>query len=113
MFNTNFLGTLPFSDLTVQIALAATTELTYTVPGTTADLYRCEFSWAYNASVWVGYNTTASVPPAGAITTSSNESLEFRPGIRYVRGGDVLHFISDSIVTNGGFSLLKLPSPSQ
>lgn len=110
IFNTNFLGTLPFSDQTYQVALAANTELTVTIPGTNANLYRCEFSYSYDADVWVGFNTTAVVPPAGAITTVTNESLELRPSVRYVRGGDVLSFISSSIVGDAGFSLLALPS---
>lgn len=110
MFVSSFNGTLPFSDISVQVALAATTELTYTVPGDNNVQYRCEFSYPYNANVWVGYNTTATVPPAGAVTVTSNEKLELRPDVRYVRGGDVLSFISDSLVTNMGLSLLTLPA---
>lgn len=109
-FSTNFLETLPFSDQTVQVALAANTALTYTIPGTNADQYRCEFSYAYDANVWVGYNTTAVVAVAGTVTTSSNSSIVLRPKIKYVRGGDVLSFISGSIVSNMGFELLVLPS---
>ena len=110
-YNSNFEGTLPFSDQTGRIALAANTALPYTIPGTSADQYRMEFSWPYNANVYVGYNTTAVVPVAGAITTSSNISIELRPKVRYVRGGDVLSFVSSSLVTDGSFSLLQLPSP--
>lgn len=109
-FNTHFLKCLPFSDLTVQVALAASTALTYTIPGDSSIQYRCEFSYAYDANVWVGFNTTAVVPSAGAVTTSSNSSLVLRPTIKYVRGGDVLSFISGSLVSNMGFELLVLPS---
>ena len=109
-FNTSYLDSLPFSDQTVQVALAANTALTYTIPGDKTNQYRCEFSWAYNANVWVGFNTTAVVPPAGAVTTVSNNSLVLRPKVKYVRGGDVLSFISDSLAANGGFELLVLPS---
>ena len=114
-FNCGYERTFPFSDITVQVALAANTALTYTVPGTADMRYRCKFAFPYNANVWVGYNTTPIVPPAGAVTTVANESVELNPGqydeARYVRGGDVLSFISDSIVTNAGLSLLELPSP--
>jgi hypothetical protein len=110
-FNTNYLEALPFSDQTVQVALAASTALTYTIPGTTADLYRCEFSYAYDANVWVGFNTTAVVPVAGTVTTTSNTSIVLRPKIKFVRGGDVLSFISGSVVSNMGFELLVLPNP--
>lgn len=109
-FSTNFLETLPFSDHAVQVGLAANTALPYTIPGTDAAQYRCEFSYAYDANVWVGYNTTAVVPVAGTVTTSSNSSIVLRPKIKYVRGGDVLSFISGSIVSNMGFELLLLPS---
>lgn len=109
-FNTNFLDTLPFSDQTVQVALAANTALPYTIPGDSNAQYRCEFSYAYDANVWVGYNTTAVVPVAGAVTTSSNSSIVLRPKIKYVRGGDVLSFISGSLASNMGFELLLLPS---
>ena len=109
-FSTSYLNALPFSDQTVQVALAANTALPYTIPGTSADQYRCEFSYAHDANVWVGYNTTAVVAPAGAVTTSSNSSITLNPKIKYVRGGDVLSFISGSIVSNMGFELLVLPS---
>lgn len=109
-FNTNYLECLPFSDQTVQVALAASTALTYTIPGDNSIQYRCEFSYANNANVWVGYNTTAIVAPAGAVTTTSNKSIVLNPKIKYVRGGDVLSFISDSIVSNVGMELLVLPS---
>lgn len=109
-FNTNYLGCLPFSDQTVRVALAANAALPYTIPGDSSVQYRCEFSYADDANVWVGYNTTAIVPVAAAITTTSNTSIVLNPKIKYVRGGDVLSFISDSIVSNMGFELLLLPS---
>ena len=109
-FSTNFLDCLPFSDQTVQVGLAANTALPYTIPGDSSVQYRCEFSYANDANVWVGYNTTAVVPVAGTVTTTSNSSVVLRPKIKYVRGGDVLSFISGSIVSNMGFELLLLPS---
>lgn len=105
-FNTKYLGALPFSDTTVQIGLAATTALPYTIPGTSAQIYRAEFKWPYNASVWVGLNKTAILPIAATATASGN--LEMNPDIRYVKGGDVLSFISDSLVTNASLSLLEI-----
>jgi hypothetical protein len=103
-------NTVPFSDVSPTIALAASTELTYTVPGNTSSRYRVNFSWAYNANVWVCVNGTAAVPTPGTIDTASR--CEYRPGSdgsgRYVKGGDVIHFISDAI-TAGGFSLFLLP----
>lgn len=109
-FNTNYLECLPFSDQSVQVALAANTALPYTIPGDSSVQYRCQFSYAYDANVWVGYNTAAVVPIAGAVTTASNTSIVFRPDVKYVRGGDILSFISGSIVSNIGLELLLLPS---
>lgn len=113
-YNANFERTFPWSDLNVQIALAANTAITYTVPGNSSMEYRAIFSYAYDSNIWVGYNTTAVVPIAGAATVTSNSKIELNPGkygdARYVRGGDVLSFISGSIVSNAGMSLLQLPS---
>ena len=113
-YNESYNGTFPFSDTTVQIALAANTALTYTIPGDNTIRYRCEFSYADSTNVWVGYNATATVPVAGAVTTVTNTSIELNPGrygqARYVRGGDVLSFISGAVVSNMGFSLLQLPN---
>ncbi len=114
VYNKNFLATLPFSDLCIQIALAANTALSYTIPGNNSMVYRAEFSFADSSNVWVAYNQTAIVPVAGSIVHTANSSIELNPGrygqARYVRGGDVLSFISDSIVANAGVSFLQLPS---
>ena len=106
-YNSNFLGALPFSDTTAQLDLAASTALTYTVPGASNKQYRIEFSFNPTTNVWVGYNVTATVPTAGTLT--SNHNIERNPGIRYARGGDVLSFISDAHITGAGFSLLEVP----
>jgi hypothetical protein len=107
-YNNSFDNTTPFSDTASNMALAANTELTYTVPGTGNKKYKAEFSWPYNANVWVSINETAVVPTPGTIVTSAR--CELRPTYRYVVGGDVLHFISSSIVTDAGFRLLQLPN---
>lgn len=99
---------IPFSDITIQLALAANTELTYTVPGANSISYRAEFSWNNDDSVWVGYNIAAATPSAGTI--SQNNRVERNPLIKFVRGGDILHFKSNAIVTNAGLSLLQLAS---
>ncbi len=111
-YNSNFEECFPFSDQTAEIALAAATALPYTIPGANTDQYRCEFSVPYNANVWVGYNITATFPaPATTASTNRIERINNTKYVRYVRGGDVLSFISDAIVTNVGLSLLQLPSP--
>ena len=106
-FASNFNGCLPFSDMAVSFGLTANTELTYTIPGDNTKTYRCEFAWPYNANVHVGYNVTATTPSLNAVAQTPN--IELRPSVRYVRGGDVLHFKSIADVTDAGFSLLQLP----
>lgn len=101
-------GTVPFSDITVQLSLLANTGLTYTVPGPNSISYRAEFSWNDDESVWVGYNITPTVPSSGTITQTN--SVERNPKIKFVRGGDVLTFISRDITADSGFSLLQLAS---
>lgn len=106
-YNTSSERTFPFSNMAVQLALAANTELTYTIPGDNSATYRCEFSYAYNANVWVGFNATSTTPVAGTVAESPN--VELNPEVRFVRGADVLHFKSNATVTDAGFSLLRLP----
>lgn len=115
-FNCNYEKTFPFSDISVQIALGANAVLTYTIPGDPSMRYRCKFAFPESANVWVGYNTTPIVPLVTAVTTITNQKVELNPGkydgeARFVNGGDILSFISDSIVTNTGLTLLELPSP--
>ncbi len=107
-YNSSFDGTTPFSDVAGNMALAANTELTYTVPGDSSKKYKVEFSWPYNANVWVALNQTAVVPSAGTLLGTAR--CELRPEARYVVGGDELHFISNAIVTDAGFRLLQLPN---
>jgi len=109
MFNTGNLHTLPFSDTAPQFALAASTVLTYTVPGTSAHAYRCEFKLPSGSAVYVGYNSTPTLPTAGTISTGTRCELLTGGEARFVRGGDILSFISATIVTNGGLNLLTLP----
>lgn len=108
-YNSSFNGTYPFSDTAPQFSLAANVELTYTVPGTSVDLYRVEFSVPYNANIWIGYNATATSPTPATMSSSTRVELMRSGMARYVKGGDVLHFVSNAIVTDAGFSLLKLP----
>ncbi len=101
-------GAMPFSDTGTGINLAANTELTYTVPGTSNDQYVCQFAWAYNANVYVAINQTPVLPAAGALGAGYNQEL--RPVSKFVRGGDVLHFLSVSAAADNSLSLYSLPA---
>jgi|SRR6185437_732392 len=111
-YSNSYANSFPFADRTVQFGLTALTALSYTVPGDSSHQYRAKFSFADDSKVWVGYNVTATLPTIGTLT--QNSSIELNPGkydgdARYVRGGDVLSFISTAQVTDVGISLLELP----
>lgn len=99
--------TQPFSNQTAQFGLAASTALTYTVPGTDRITYNAVFKFSPAASVWVGHNVTATLPISNTIT--SNSGIVLNPQSKYVRGGDTLSFQSSSIVADVGIELFTLP----
>lgn len=104
-YNASFNNTTPFTD-TASFALAASTELTYTIPGDSSMRYKAVFSYPYNANVYVALNQTAVIATPGTIATSTSV---LRPESKYVKGGDVVHFISDSLVSSGSMELFLLP----
>lgn len=106
-YNANFNVTIPFSDTTAQIALAAGVEQTYTVPGNNTQKYQMIFEYNQMANVYVGYNVTATSPSAG--TKNMTNNLEFRPDKRFVLGGDVIHFVTPDTSAYIGISLRSLP----
>jgi hypothetical protein len=110
LFNSSFNGAQPFSDLAPQFSLAANVELTFTVPGSSAVRYRIEFACPYNANIWIGYNVTATSPTPATMSSGTRVELMRSGMARFVKGGDVLHFTSNSIVTDAGMSLLQLPA---
>ena len=104
-YSSSFEGTTPFTDTNSNFNLAANTGLSYTVPGDSSLRYRAKFSYTANANVWVSNNGTAVTPVAG--TQNSIVIQEFRPDIKYVKGGDVLNLISsDTAGAQVGVSLL-------
>lgn len=111
-YSTNYNLTIPFSDACAQVSLTTGVEQTYTVPGTSAQLYSARFTYAANSNVFVRLNGTAATP--GANTVGLVSETEFRPGCdgsqRYVKGGDVLHFITPDATAYVGVRLMSLPS---
>lgn len=108
VYYNNYVDTTNFSDVTPRMALRAGAPLSYTVPGTSAQSYQAIFSFTADANVFVGYNTTATVPVQDEVTTGG--SLEFRPIKRFVKGGDVLSFVTPDPIAYIGFSLRSLPN---
>jgi len=105
-YNSNYDGTIPFSDVVYQVALAANTDDTITIPGTAVTQYQALFSYTSTSNVFVRNNDIAGVPAGGTIGTEQYN--EFRPDKRYVRGGDVLHLITPDATAYVGVSLRQL-----
>lgn len=105
-WNANYIETIPFSDTDVQVACTVNAEQTYTVPGTDIMQYQAFFEYASNSNVFVCKNATPVVPAGGSVGTQPYN--EFKPLKRYVRGGDVLHFITPDTIAYIGVSLRQL-----
>ncbi len=106
-YNANYLETMPFSDTCVQVHGAANTEQTFTVPGVDTMQYQAYFAYTATSNVFVRLNSAPTSPVLGTTTTQAYSV--FRPKKRYVRGGDVLHFITpDAAGAYVGVSLRKL-----
>jgi hypothetical protein len=97
---------MPFSDTAVQVNCAANTEETFTVPGVETDQYQAYFEYASNSNVFICKNSTPTIPASGTVGTQQYN--EFKPKKRYVRGGDVIHFITPDTNAYIGVSLRKL-----
>ena len=108
IYNSQYQNCFPFSDKAPSVALAANTPLSYTVPGAATTKYRAEFHFNYTSNVYIALNSTAAVPTAGTISASSVST--YRPNVRYVKGGDVLSFVTSDTTAQFGFDLLVLPS---
>lgn len=103
----NFGKTIPFSFNSPCMMLAQNTQLAYTVPGNSSQVFKAIFSFNANSNVFVAYNSTAAVPPSG--TAVSTGRMEFKPDERYVNGGDVLNFITPDTNAYCGVALSILP----
>ncbi len=105
-YNANYIETMPFSDTCLQLNLAASTAQSWTVPGTSNQFFQAYFEYASNSNVFVCNNGVATAPGGGAHTTQQYN--EFKPKKRYVRGGDVLSFLTPDTTAYMGVSLRQL-----
>ena len=106
LYNANYIETMPFSDTCVQVNCAANTEETFTVPGTSEQQYQAYFEYTQNSNVFICKNGTPTIPASGTVGTQQYN--EFKPKKRYVRGGDILHFITPDTNAYIGVSLRQL-----
>lgn len=105
-YNSNYIETMPFSDTAVQVGLGANVEQTFTVPGTDTMQYQAYFEYISTSNIFVRLNNTPAIPTSGTVATEQYN--EFRPKKRYVKGGDVLHFITSDASAYVGVSLRQL-----
>ncbi len=105
-YNENYLETMPFSDTCAQINCAANVSESFTVPGNSTQKFQAYFEYASNSNVFVRLNATPTIPAGGTVGTQQYN--EFKPKKRYVRGGDVIHFITPDTNAYIGISLRQL-----
>jgi hypothetical protein len=105
-YNENYDGTMPFSDNCAQVGMSANSAQTVTVPGTSMMQYQALFSYNSTENVYVGLNATPTISVPGSVGTQAYS--EFRPEKRYVKGGDVLHFITPDTTAYCGVSFRQL-----
>lgn len=107
-YNNNYDGTTPFSDTCTQFALSVGTEQTYTIPGTDTNAYVAYFGYNSTSNIYVRLNGTAASPAPGASSSTPNQAL--RPLKRFVKGGDILHFITPDATAQCSVELMSLRS---
>lgn len=105
-YNANYIETMPFSDTCAQVACTINSEQTWTVPGTSLMQYQAYFEYNSISNVFICKNATPTIPANGSVGTQPYN--EFRPKKRYVKGGDVLHFITPDALAYVGVSLRQL-----
>jgi len=101
----NYNDTTNFSDTTTRIALTSGSTVTYTVPGLATDNLQVIFTLTDDSTLFVGYNKTATVPAANSVTSDQFIELMKNGFKRFVRGGDVLSFVTPDPIVYVGISL--------
>lgn len=105
-YNSNYHETMPFSDTCAQVNCAANVERTFTVPGTSTQQFQALFEYISTSNVFIRLNATPAIPASSTVGTEQYN--EFKPVKRYVRGGDVIHFITPDASAYIGVSLRQL-----
>lgn len=111
-YSSNYEQTIPLSDVCAQIHLTANVGQQFVVPGVDTIKYSVLFSYISTSNVFVCNNAAPVIPAAN--TVGVQQYNEFRPGEdsvtkRYVKGGDVLHFITPDATAYVGIRLMQLP----
>ena len=96
---------LPFAVDNYNATIVANTDATLTTPSY-APHYVAIFSYQQGGSVWVAANATAA-KPVGATFASTTSTLN--PTARYVKAGDVIHFLTGDTSAMVGVTFYALP----
>jgi hypothetical protein len=96
---------IPFTNVAKSALLATGVEQHFTVPSD-YPYWIAIFGFMPGSSVWVANNDTAAAP-SGAFSDSTSE---LNPAARYVKGGDVLSFITAD-VTSAEINVLLYVAP--
>jgi hypothetical protein len=102
----NYNDTLNFSDVTPRITLQAGASVSVTVPGVATNNLQVKFDYSPDAIVYVGYNEDVTVPAPGVVTTG--RFSELLPEQRFVKGGDVLYFVTPDPIAYIGIAYKSL-----
>lgn len=108
-FNSNFDETTPFSDVSYPIHLTANNVRTITIPGTDTTQYSATFSVNMTSNVFSRLNAVPTVPAANTSALQPYQEMVIDGQKHFVRGGDVLQFITPDANAYGSVSLMQLP----
>jgi hypothetical protein len=112
LYNSNYDRTVPVSDVCAQVHLTTGVVQTYTVPGAATQYYSGRFTYISTSNVFIRINAVPTVP--GPDSVGVEPYNEFRPGDdgsqRYLKGGDVVQFVTPDAAAYVGLSIRAIPS---
>ena len=97
---------LPFSIDKYNATITTNTDTTVTVPSYSPH-YVAIFTFQSGSGVWVANNATAAKPVGSTFAATTSE---LNPVARYVKAGDVLHFLTGDTSAMVGVVFYALPS---
>lgn len=106
-YHNNYIDTTNFSDTTSRMTLTTGVAQTVTVPGDSSNKLQAIFGYASDSEIMVGYNEAPTVPANDTVIDTGR--VEVNPIKRFVKGGDVLHFMTPDATALVGVSFRALP----
>lgn len=110
LYSGNRNDVLSFTEINAIAFLNANIISSFTVPGDSSDIYVANFQWNGPDSIFVGLNSDLTPLLSPIVSPTLFSCIEFRPPARYVKGGDVLSFLTPVDVSDPcSVSLRTLP----